>query len=99
MVKRQTQTADGAASQKILTIDDIRRTFEALPEKQKSLADLPRLDLMAQLKPTITGARSKGYSWTEIHKLLTEMGVKISEVTLKAYVMEDRRAKRASKAQ
>ena len=98
MVKRQRPGTEYAPPQPAATIEDIRGKLESLPEKQKSLAELTKLEIIAELRPTISSARAKGYSWSEIHQLLGEMGIKISEVTLKAYVTENRKSRSTSKS-
>lgn len=95
MAKKQGPLSEQGAAP--TTIDEIRNRLSTLPRKEKTVASFSKLDLITELKPTINEAREKGYSWSEIHELLGVMGVEISQFTLKAYMFEDRRAKRATK--
>ena len=76
-------------------ISSASSVLDGLPEKPKEIWSLREaIDL---LKEPISAALDRGYSYTEVSKMLTEKGVEISPSTLKYYLSSARREKDGSK--
>ena len=65
-----------------LNLETIKAKMLEMPNKQVETKET----LVNTLKPAILEMRKKGYNFTEIAKLLTENGLKISGSTLKNYI-------------
>lgn len=71
-------------------VDQAATFLNELPEKPKE--DLSLREAVGHLKDSIRDALSKGYSYADLAKLLTEQGIKISALTLKNYVPSGKRS-------
>jgi hypothetical protein len=72
-------------------IDHATSTLEELPEKPKENWSLR--EAVAHLQVHISSALSKGYSYEEVAKMLTEKGIEISASSLKSYLSAAKRQK------
>ncbi|WP_088890598.1 hypothetical protein [Leptolyngbya ohadii] len=75
-------------------IDHATSILEDLPEKPKENWSLR--EAVAYLQAQISSALSKGYSYEEVARMLTERGIEISASSLKSYLSAAKRQKDAT---
>jgi hypothetical protein len=71
-------------------VDQAMTFLKELPDKPKE--DLSLREAVGHLKDSIKDALSKGYSYADLAKMLTDQGIKISTLTLKNYVPSGKRS-------
>lgn len=89
MPKSKKSTASATVTKS--AIDHATSTLEDLPEKPKETWSLR--EAVAQLQVQISSALSKGYSYEEVARMLTEKGIEISASSLKSYLSAAKRQK------
>lgn len=77
-------------------LDSASSTLQGLPDKPKESWSLR--EAVSVLQESISNALSKGYSYEEIAKMLTEKKVEISASSLKSYLSAAKRQKGVSAA-
>jgi hypothetical protein len=78
------------------TVNQVSTFLTKLPEKVKE--DLSLKEAVEQMQDSIKEVLSKGYSYADVAKMLSEKGVKISALTLKNYVPSGKRQAAKAKA-
>jgi hypothetical protein len=78
------------------TVGHVIAFLEELPEKPKK--DLSLKAAVEQMQQSIKETLSKGYSYGDVSKILSEKGITISALTLKNYVPSGRRQATKTKA-
>jgi hypothetical protein len=71
-------------------VDQAMTFLKELPDKPKE--DLSLREAVGHLRDSIKDALSKGYSYADLAKMLTDQGIKISTLTLKNYVPSGKRS-------
>jgi hypothetical protein len=83
--------SSSAASISRTSIDQASTALQDLPDKPKEIWSLR--EAVSVLQESITDALSKGYSYEEVSRMLTQKGVEISASSLKSYLSAARRQK------
>ncbi|MCU0569106.1 MAG: hypothetical protein MUF49_21210 [Oculatellaceae cyanobacterium Prado106] len=90
MAKMQKRSSSSATVSKS-AITDATAALQGLPEKPKENWSLR--EAVSMLQDSITDALSKGYSYVEVSKMLSQKGVEISASSLKSYLSAAKRTK------